>query len=130
MNISRSSEYALLSLIHIARDTGAGITSLEGIAISQHLPVEPLSETLQALVRGKYLRNTKAGYRLAKPANKIAVAEIIRLFDGVFALFEPASQNGYKPSPVALEEKLCNLFDQIQDLVINRLENTTLADLV
>ena len=129
MNISLSSEYALLALIQIARNSDDEIPSLEGLAISQHLPVEPLAETLLALVRGKYLRNTKGVYRLAKPANKISVAEIIRLFDGALALFEPVGQKIYKPAPMEAEEKLSALFSQIQDLVVKRLESTTLADL-
>lgn len=129
MNISLASEYALLSLITIARDSGDGIASLEGLAISQRLPREALAETLMALVRGKYLRNTKGIFRLAKPANKITVAEIICLFDGALALFEPANQKTSQPTSLETEAKLSDLFGQIQDFVIERLENTTLADL-
>jgi Rrf2 family protein len=129
MKFSISSEYALLSLIHLARDAGEGSASLEGIALAQHLPVEPLAETLPALVRGKYLRESRGEYRLAKPAEKISVLEIIRLFDGALAPLEPAGRTAFQPTLMEREGKLVELVDQVHDLVIERLEQTTLADL-
>jgi Rrf2 family protein len=125
MKFSISSEYALLSLIHLARETGEGSASLEGIALAQRLPVEPLAETLPALVRGKVLRESRGEYRLAKPAAKISVLEIIRLFDGALAPLEPAG----RPTLLEREGKLSALVDQVHELVIERLEETTLEDL-
>lgn len=129
MRLSLRSEYALLSLIHLARYTD-GKSSVEAIALSQHIPAEALTEILSALTHAKYLQSTINGYKLAKSADKIPVVEIIRLFDGALAPLEPVSEKGYQPAPMEKEEKLTDLFSQLQDQIIGKLENTSLADLI
>lgn len=82
------------------------------------------------MIDAKYLRLIKGNCQLAKPADNISVAEIIRLFDGALAPIEPVSEKGYFPAPMDNEEKLADLFSQLQEQVIQQLEATTLADLV
>jgi Rrf2 family protein len=129
MKLSLLSEYALLSLIHVARQSDAPATSAS-IGISQQIPSEMLHEILVTLVNAKYLRLTKGNFHLVKPAEKIAVLDVIRLFDGALAPLEPISEKGYQPAPMEKEEKLTNLFSQLQDQIIGKLENTSLADLI
>jgi Rrf2 family cysteine metabolism transcriptional repressor len=129
MKLSLLSEYALLSLIHLARHPDATATSAS-IGISQQIPSEMQHEILVTLFNAKYLRLRKGSYSLAKPAEKIAVIEIIRLFDGALAPIQPVSEKGYQPAPMEREEKLSDLFSQLQDQIIGKLENTRLADLI
>lgn len=129
MKLSLCSEYALLCLIHLSRHAD-GKSSVEEIAGSQQIPAEALTEILSALTRAKYLLNTNNGYKLARSAGKIPVAEIIRLFDGALAPIEPVSEKGYQPAPMEKEKKLTDLFCQLQDQIIGKLENTSLADLI
>lgn len=129
MKLSLRSEYALLSLIAIARDSKSG-TSMDEIAGSLHIPSETLHGLLGVLLDKKYLRRSKGKFRLAKPINQISVEEIIRLFDGALAPLEPVSEKGYAPAPMDQEQKLTNLFTGLQDQIVTRLENTTLADLI
>jgi Rrf2 family transcriptional regulator, cysteine metabolism repressor len=88
MKLSLRSEYALLTLIHLARQPGIPAISVS-IGDSQRIPTEMLNEILVTLVNARYLRLTKGNYRLAKPAGKIPVIDIIRLFDGALAPVEP-----------------------------------------
>jgi Rrf2 family transcriptional regulator, cysteine metabolism repressor len=129
MKLSLLSEYALLSLIHLVRQSNTATTSAS-IGVSQQIPPEMLHEILITLVNAKYLRLTKGNFRLAKPAEKIPVIDIIRLFDGALAPLEPVSEKGYQPAPMENEEKLTSLFGQLQEQIIDKLENTTLADLI
>ena len=129
MKLSLQSEYALLSLIHLARQSGAPATSAS-IEVSQQIPSEMLHEILVTLVNAKYLRLTKGNFRLAKPAEKIPVIDIIRLFDGALAPIEPISEKGYQPAPMEKEEKLTNLFTDLQQQIIDKLEGTTLGELI
>jgi Rrf2 family transcriptional regulator, cysteine metabolism repressor len=129
MKLSLHSEYALLSLIHLARHGDGETTVLEAIAASQQIPAEPLAEILSALTIAKYVRKADGTYRLTKPADKITVAEVIRLFDGALAPLEPVSEKGYQPAPMEKEQKLTDLFGQIQDEMLRRLENATVAEL-
>jgi Rrf2 family cysteine metabolism transcriptional repressor len=129
MKLSLRSEYALLTLIHLARQQGTPTTSVL-IGDSQQIPPEMLNEILTTLVNARYLRLAKGNFRLAKPAEKIPVIDIIRLFDGALAPVEPISEKGYQPAPMEKEEKLTNLFTDLQKQIIDKLEGTTLAELI
>jgi Rrf2 family transcriptional regulator, cysteine metabolism repressor len=129
MKLSLLSEYALLSLIHVARQTDMPATSAS-INASQQIPPEMLNEILVTLVVARYLCLRKGSFSLAKPADKIPVIDIIRLFDGALAPIEPVSEKGYQPAPMEREEKLTDLFSQPQSQIVGTLENTSLADLI
>jgi Rrf2 family transcriptional regulator, cysteine metabolism repressor len=129
MKLSLLSEYALLLLIHVARRSEVPATSAS-IGISQQIPSEMLHEILITLVDAKYLRLRKGSFCLARPADKIPVIDIIRLFDGALAPIEPVSEKRYQPAPMEKEEKLTDLFSQLQSQIIGKLENTNLADLI
>ncbi len=129
MKLSLRCEYALLALIHIARKSDSGATSKE-ICNSLQIPSTTFHELLVVLVETQYLRRFKGNFRLATTADKISTAEIIRLFDGALAPLEPVSEKGYEPAPMEQEQKLTDLFIGLQEQIIDRLEKTTLADLI
>jgi len=133
MKLTSRSEYALLALVYLARNESAGFISVETIAVAQEIPPKFLEQILLALKRAKYLRSAKGqhgGYRLARPANKISLAEIIRLFDGALAPTESVSLNFYEPTPIEKEQNLVAVFKEIRDYVSNKLETTTIADVL
>ncbi len=131
MKLTSRSEYALLALVYLNRHNTEGYVSVETIATAQGIPPKFLEQILLALKRSKYLRSSKGqhgGYRLAKPANKIPLAEVIRLFDGALAPTESVSQYFYESTPIEKEDSLVRVFKEIRDYVSDKLENTTLAD--
>jgi Rrf2 family cysteine metabolism transcriptional repressor len=129
MKLSLRSEYALLTLIHLSRHSDDENPTLEALAACQQIPAEALAEILSVLSSSRYVRQVKGNYRLAKSADKVSVAEVIRLFDGALAPLEPVSEKGYQAAPMEREEKLSDLFAQIQSQISARLENTSLTDL-
>lgn len=131
MKLTARSEYALLALVYLNRQDDEGFVSVETIALAQNIPPKYLEQILLALKRAKYLRSSKGqrgGYRLAKPANKISLAEVIRLFDGALAPTESVSEYFYESTPIEKEKSLVKVFKEIRDYVSNKLEHTTLAD--
>ncbi len=131
MKLTSRSEYALLALVYLARHNSDGFVSVDTIATAQSIPPKFLEQILLALKRAKYLRSSKGqhgGYRLAKPSNKVSLAEVIRLFDGALAPTESVSQYFYESTPIEKEASLVRVFKDIRDYVSSRLENTTLAD--
>ncbi len=129
MKLSIHSEYALLALIHVARQSDEKVNSAN-IGASLQIPPDILKEVIIALVNAKYLRLIKGHLHLARPADKVSVADIIRLFDGALAPLEPISEKGYLPAPMEKEEKLTGLFTRIQTQIIKQLEGTSLEELV
>jgi Rrf2 family protein len=131
VKLTRRSEYALLALIHLARAKGEGYVVAAAIAEAQGLPGKFLEQLLMTLKRGGLVKSQKGphgGYKLARPAEKISLAEIIRLLDGALAPTDSVSRYFYEPTPVEKEKRLLRVFKEIRDLVSARLEKTTLAD--
>ncbi len=133
MKLTARSEYALLALVYLGRQNTEDLVSADTIARAQGIPPRFLEQILLTLKRAKYLRSTKGprgGYRLAKRIDAVTLAEIIRLFDGALAPTESASRYFYKPSPIEKERRLLRVFREVRDLVSNRLEATTIADML
>jgi Rrf2 family transcriptional regulator, cysteine metabolism repressor len=131
VKLTTRSEYGLLALVHLARCEKDVFVRVQDIAEAQRIPQRFLEQILLVLNRAGYvksLKGQKGGYRLAKAPREITLAEVIRLFDGALAPTESVSQYFYETTPVEREKKLLGVFRQIRDLVANKLEKTTLAD--
>jgi Rrf2 family transcriptional regulator, cysteine metabolism repressor len=133
MKLTARSEYALLALVYLGRQKPEDLVSADTIARAQGIPPKFLEQILLTLKRARYLRSTKGargGYQLAKPIDAVTLAEVIRLFDGALAPTESTSRYFYKPSPIEKERRLLRVFREVRDLVSNRLEATTIADML
>ncbi len=133
MKLTTRSEYALLALVYLARHEDDGYISIDTIAKAQSIPPKFLEQLMLALKRAHFLRSTKGqhgGYQLAKSPNQITLAEIIRLFDGALAPTESVSENFYESTPIEKEKKLTKVFKDIRDYVSQKLEKTTIADVM
>jgi Rrf2 family protein len=131
MRLTSRSEYALLALVHLARHADEGYLPVQAVAIAQAIPPKFLEQILLTLKRARYVRSLKGprgGYCLAKPAKRISLAEVIRLFDGALAPTESVSKYFYESTPVEKERNLLRVFREIRDHVSRKLESTTLAD--
>ena len=128
MKLSLRSEYALLALIHLGRNSKA--SSLSDIATTLQLPQDFLLEVLTVLCHSQYVLVQDSAYSLAKSPGSIIVSEIIRLFDGALAPLEPVSSKGYAVAPMDKEEKLVGLFENLQEMILTRLDGTTIEQLI
>ncbi len=131
LKLTSRSEYALLALVHLARHSGDGFISVQTIADAQGIPPKFLEQILLLLKRARLvqsLKGQKGGYRLARPANKVTLAEVIRLIDGALAPTESVSKYFYEATPIERERKLIRVFKEIRDFVSASLERTTLDD--
>ena len=132
MKLTVRSEYALLALTYLARQTEVKYETVEKIAKTQGIPPKFLEHLMLSLKRAKYVISLKGhggGYKLHKPAEKISIAEIIRLFDGALAPTESVSKYFYESTPIEKEKKMVKVFKQIRDYISETLENTTIADM-
>ena len=133
MKLTTRSEYALLALVYLARHENEGYISIENIARAQGIPPKFLEQLMLALKRAHFLRSTKGqkgGYALAKTPDQITLAEVIRLFDGALAPTESVSENFYESTPIEKEKKLTRVFKDIRDYISQKLEKTTIADVM
>src|SRR6185503_13780001 len=86
LRLSKKSDYALIAMKHLAtRPDGGGSSSAREISEAYSIPLELLAKVLQRLVRARLLlsvQGTRGGYRLARPAGSISVADVIQAVDG------------------------------------------------
>ena len=132
MKLSSKSEYACLALIDLAEHYERGLCTIGDIARHKGIPKKFLEQILLVLKRSGYVKSRKGaegGYRLAKPASGISVAEVVRLMDGALAPVESVSKYFYEPTPIEQSKALVSLFRDIRDYIAARLEKTTFADL-
>ena len=134
MKLSVRSEYALLALIDLAENSNENtICTIGAIAERKKIPKKFLEQILLILKRGGYVKSRKGaagGYRLAKNSSEISVAEVVRLMDGALAPVESVSTYFYESTPIEQSPRLINLFKDIRDYIAEKLESTSLADLL
>jgi Rrf2 family protein len=133
MRLTNRSEYGLLALVYLARHKTEGFISIETIAKAQSIPPKFLEQLMLALKRAHFLYSAKGqhgGYVLAKEPDQITLAEVIRLFDGALAPTDSVSENFYESTPIEKEKKLTGVFRDIRDYTSQKLEKTTIADVM
>jgi len=133
MKLTTKSEYSVLALIYIARNEKNGFIKIEEICSKCDIPKKYLELLLTILRQNRYIktkRGASGGYKLAKPASQISVAEIIRLMDGALAATASVSKYFFSDTPLSKEKKLMKIFWEIRDFISERLEALKLSDLV
>jgi len=137
MKLSKKGEYALRALIDlgIAAEVGRSLVQVTELAASERLPVKFLEQIMQLLKeagmveseRGKY-----GGYRLARPAGKIAVGQVVRFIDGPLAPIGCVSQTAYEKCSCP-DETHCGLrmlMLDVRNAITSILDRYSLADVV
>jgi len=84
MRLSARADYALRAAIELASASGTHVTA-EQLARAQHIPGKFLEAILTQLRRAGLIRSQRGpegGFWLARPAEDISLADIIRAIDG------------------------------------------------
>ncbi|WP_326723341.1 MULTISPECIES: Rrf2 family transcriptional regulator [unclassified Streptomyces] len=131
MRISARADYAVRALLELAvrQDDGAPVKA-EAIATAQAIPYKFLEGILADLRRGGLVvsrRGGSGGYVLARSADAITVADVIRTVDGPIV-----SVRGERPTQLTYTgpaEPLLPLWVAVRANVRRILEGVTLADI-
>jgi Rrf2 family protein len=134
MKLTKRGEYALRALIDlaIAPQAGRQMLSQKEIAAKENIPLPFLEQIFlqlreAGLVDGK--RGKGGGFFLAKPANNITLAEVVRLIDGPLAPISCASMTAYAKCGCP-DEAHCGLrmiMLDVRNSISNILDRYTLA---
>ena len=130
MRVSAKADYAVRAAAELAAAEEGPIKG-ERLATAQDIPLQFLEHILlelkhQGIVRAR--RGAKGGYWLAKPADEITVAEIVRAVEGPIAHVQstPPEAIEYSGNSAALQE----VWIAVRASLRTVLEEVTLADLV
>jgi Rrf2 family protein len=129
VKISAKSDYALRAAAVLASSDG-GPVKAEAMATSQEIPQKFLENILSDLRQAGLVRSqrgSEGGYWLARPAEEITVADVIRAVDGPLA-----SVRGMRPEDVAYEgpaQPLQHVWIAVRASLRHVVEHVTLAEL-
>lgn len=129
MKLNRASAYALHAVAYLARMENQRPVASHIIAREQGVPERFLLKVLKPLVVAGLLlsvRGPNGGYRLARPANKISVLEVIEAAEGPI--------RGQAPSlgerPGTLDERLQGICDQAAEQLRKYLGKARITELI
>ena len=132
MRISAKTDYAIRAAVEMAARTPDGqLVKAEAVADAQDIPLRFLLSILNELRHAGIVasrRGADGGYRLARPAAQIALADIIRAIDGPLA-----NVAGTRPEALDLTGSAGPLRDvwvSVRSNIRAVLEHVTLADVV
>lgn len=130
MRVSAKVDYALRAMAELAA-APPGLMTAEQLASAQHIPPKFLESILSQLRSGGLVasqRGAVGGYQLARPANEISIADVIRELEGPIATVRGVRPDEleYEGAAAALRDVWLDLRTRMRDV----LEQTTLADLV
>jgi len=137
MKLSKKGEYALRALIDLATAelVGRRLLRVSEIAAKEKMSVKFLEQVMLQLREAGYVASERGkfgGYRLARPASKISLGQVIRLIDGPLAPIGCVSQTAYVPCSCP-DEAHCGLrmvMLDVRNAIANILDRYTLANVV
>jgi Rrf2 family protein len=129
MRVSAKTDYALRAAVELASaEEGANVKG-ERLATSQSIPLRFLENILLQLRHAGIVesrRGAEGGYRLARPASEITLADVIRAIDGPLA-----GVSGQRPETLDFKgrsEPLREVWVAVRASLRSVLEQVTLAD--
>ncbi|MFD5412878.1 RrF2 family transcriptional regulator [Streptomyces nojiriensis] len=129
MRISARADYAVRAALQLAASQDDGPVKAEAIADAQDIPHKFLEGILNDMRRGGLVlsqRGGNGGYRLAKPAGSISIADVVRVVDGPLV-----SVRGVRPPDLSYTgpaQALLPLWIALRANVREILDGVTLAD--
>lgn len=134
MHISAKGEYGIMAALDLALANGTAPIQAKTIAERQGIPVRFLEHVLRELRHAGLVesaRGAHGGYRLALPAGKIRLGDVIQAVEGPIALTTHAAPrgrngNGHHTLHGSLVQ---GVWDEVKVSVLETLNRTTLADL-
>ncbi len=130
MRISAKVDYAVRAMAQLAAEPQDEPVKAEDIARAQDIPLKFLLGILNDLKRAYLVRSQRGadgGYALARPADEITLADVIRVIDGPLANVHDQSLSELSYAGPA--KRLREVWMAVRASLRVVLETTTLADL-
>ena len=128
MKLSHAVRYALQALVYMANETDGQLVASHVVAEAEGIPELFLLKVLKMLVSARILQSLKGpsgGYRLARPANKITLLEVVEAVDGPMRGRVDFSGHGGG----GLEGKLLAVCERAADHVRSQYKRVRVSDL-
>ena len=129
MRISAKADYAVRATVELAAASDERPIKAERIATAQEIPLNFLENILGELRHAGVVRShrgAEGGFRLAKPADQITIADVIRAVEGPLASVRggPPEESAYNGASEALPRVWIAVRANLRKVV----EHVTVAD--
>ncbi|MBV9194325.1 MAG: Rrf2 family transcriptional regulator [Solirubrobacterales bacterium] len=129
MRISAKADYAVRAAVELAAAPGEKPVKAERIATAQDIPLNFLENILGELRHAGIVRSQRGaegGFRLAKPAERLTIADVIRAVEGPLASVRggPPEETSY-PGP---SQALPRVWIAVRANLRRVVEHVTVAD--
>lgn len=133
--LTMKGKYGLKALLQLARLPAGEVVQSSAIAAANGIPKKFLDTILADLRQAGMIDTRKGrwgGYQLARPADTISIAQVLRVIDGPIAPIPCVSKTAYRkcadcPTQEACEIRLLML--ELRDAMLAILEHRTLRDM-
>jgi len=134
MKLSLRGEYALRALLVLGLRYGQPVTRIQEISKEQNVPKRFLEQILNDLKSAGFVqsrRGVSGGYRLARPPEKITLAEVVRHIEGALAPVSCVSERFYEKCSCPDEARCAirSVMKEIREAIVKVAERVTLAEL-
>jgi Rrf2 family protein len=132
VKLTRASSYALHALVHMVQEGQDRPLASHQIAQARGIPERFLLKVLKPLVSAQILQSVKGpsgGYRLARPAAKVTMLEVVEAMEGPIRGQAPVIGSQTEPEPGGLDARLESICDQAAVLLRKQLGKVKLSDL-
>jgi Rrf2 family protein len=131
MRVSAKADYAVRAAAELAAAGDEGPVKGENLADAQDIPLQFLEHILLELKHAGIVRarrGAKGGYWLAKPADEVTIADVVRAVEGPIAHVQSAPPESieYRGNAKSLQQVWIAVRANLRAVV----EHVTLADLV
>ncbi len=134
---TRRSDYALVALATLARgERLGGVVSARQIAAEHKMPQRLVTNLLKVLQQAGLVhsrRGIQGGYALARPAEGIAVLEVIEAVDGPVRIGQCCAEDAVDTCQACRQAARCPVTRAVQELnemVVDLLRRVSILDLV
>jgi Rrf2 family protein len=135
LSLTRKTDYALVALTGLAASAPASLSAAE-LARSLHLPLPALRNILKVLAQHGIViasQGATGGYRLARTAERITLAQVVHAIEGPARLVMCCGDHSAPQSEHCNLEDACRIKATVRSVhqrLVNVLEEVTLAQIV
>lgn len=131
MKISSKGRYAVRLVVDIAKNVGEEFISLKDVSLRQEISIKFLEQISRLLVKNKILvsgRGANGGYKLARSANEITVAQILQITNDL-TISSCITEKNHK-CPRCTKCESFNCWEKLNFLVSSYLNSVTVEKLI
>jgi len=133
LRLGRLTDYAITLLSQMGIQGESAVWAASGLAEKSGLPMPTAAKVLKLLAKGRLVsaqRGASGGYKMARKASDISIAEIIEVMDGPIALTDCSHGSAHAKCKI---RKLCPMSDgwnKVNVAVREALKNVSLAEMI